>query len=74
MRAFRHTFKTDLALSGVDRTIRNAVVGHRTQLPVEDLYIHLPDHKLIQAVDDMTFQHGETAPGLPESSTTIAKS
>ena len=60
MRDLRHTFKTNAALSGVDRTIRNAIVGHATQLPVEDLYIHIPDAKLLEAVDGMTFNHGTT--------------
>jgi integrase len=58
MRDLRHTFKTNMALSGVDRTIRNAIVGHATKLPVEDLYIHIPDHKLLEAVKGMTFDHG----------------
>ncbi len=35
MRDLRHTFKSNLAFSGVDRTIRNAIVGHATRLPVE---------------------------------------
>ena len=58
MRDLRHTFKTNMALSGIDRTIRNAIVGHATKLPVEDLYIHIPDHKLLEAVESMTFDHG----------------
>ena len=61
LRDLRHTFKTNAAMSGVDRTIRNAIVGHATRLPVEDLYIHIPDHKLLEAVRGMTFQHGETS-------------
>jgi integrase len=58
MRDLRHTFKTNLAFSGVDRTIRNAIVGHATRLPVEDLYIHITDEKLLEAVDSMRFDHG----------------
>ncbi len=57
MRDLRHTFKTNLAMSGVDRTIRNAIVGHATRLPVEDLYIHITDEKLLEAVDSMRFDH-----------------
>jgi integrase len=64
MRDLRHTFKTNLALSGVDRTIRNAIVGHATRLPVEDLYIHIPDYKLLEAVDGMRFDHGGTCAGV----------
>jgi integrase len=60
LRDLRHTFKSNAAMSGVDRTIRNAIVGHATHLPVEDLYIHIPDHKLLEAVDSMTFEHGAT--------------
>jgi len=57
MRDLRHTFKTNLAFSGVDRTIRNAIVGHATRLPVEDLYIHITDEKLLEAIDSMRFDH-----------------
>ena len=60
LRDLRHTFKSNAAMSGVDRTIRNAIVGHATHLPVEDLYIHIPDHKLLESVDSMTFEHGAT--------------
>ena len=57
MRDLRHTFKTNLAFSGVDRTIRNAIVGHATRLPVEDLYIQVTDEKLLEAVDSVRFDH-----------------
>ena len=57
----RHTFKTNAAMSGMDRAIRNAIVGHAAKLPVEDLYIHISDAKLLDAVDSMTFDHGTTA-------------
>ena len=63
LRDIRHTFKTNAALSGMDRTIRNAIVGHATRLPVEDLYIHIPDAKLMEAVEAMTFDHGGTCSG-----------
>jgi integrase len=58
MRDFRRTFKTNLAWSGVDRTIRNAIVGHSSNVPVEDRYIHLTDEKLLEAVEMMDFDHG----------------
>ncbi len=51
-------------MSGMDRAIRNAIVGHATKLPLEDLYIHIADAKLLSAVDDMTFDHGTTAEDL----------
>lgn len=57
MRDLGHTFKTNLAFSGVDRTIRKAIVGHATRLPVEDLYIHITDEKLLEAVESMRFDH-----------------
>ncbi len=60
LRDLRHTFKTNAAMSGMDRAIRNAIVGHATKLPVEDLYIHIADAKLLDAVDNMTFDHGTT--------------
>jgi len=58
MRDFRRAFKTNLAWSGVDRTIRNAIVGHSSHVPVEDRYIHLTDERLLEAVDSMRFDHG----------------
>ncbi len=57
LRDLRHAFKSNLALSGVDRTIRNAIVGHAIHLPVEDLYISIPDAKLLEAVETMRFDH-----------------
>jgi hypothetical protein len=48
----------------MDRTIRNAIVGHATRLPVEDLYIHIPDKKLLGAVDSMRFEHVVTWSGV----------
>ena len=57
MRDFRRAFKTNLAWSGVDRTIRNAIVGHSSHVPVEDRYIHLTDETLLEAVDSMKFDH-----------------
>ncbi|MFC1833221.1 tyrosine-type recombinase/integrase [Thermodesulfobacteriota bacterium] len=58
MRDFRRAFKTNLAWSGIDRTIRNAIVGHSSHVPVEDRYIHLTDERLLEAVDSMRFDHG----------------
>ncbi len=58
MRDFRRAFKTNLAWSGVDRTIRNAIVGHSSNVPVEDRYIHLTDETSLEAVDTMVFDHG----------------
>ena len=73
MRDLRHTFKTNLAFSGVDRTIRNAIVGHATRLPVEDLYIHITDEKLLEAVDSMRFDHRSAAAPMGQVSDVTKK-
>ncbi len=66
-RDFRRTFKTNLAWSGVDRTIRNAIVGHSSHVPVEDRYIHLTDQVLLEAVYGMRFDHGAQAAPVGDS-------
>jgi hypothetical protein len=48
MRNLRHTFKSKLALSGVDRTIHNAIAGYASCLPMEDLYVHITDENLLE--------------------------
>ncbi|MGO9568461.1 MAG: tyrosine-type recombinase/integrase [Desulfomonilaceae bacterium] len=56
----RHTWKTNAQRSGIDRTIRNAIVGHSSQRSVEDRYINVSDEDLLKAVDSMTFDNGWT--------------
>ena len=73
MRDFRRAFKTNLAWSGVDRTICNAIVGHSSQLPVEDRYIHLTDERLLEAVDNMRFDHGSNVAQVGEFSRVTKK-
>jgi len=34
-------------MSGADRTMREAIAEHASHLPVEDLHIQIPDHKLL---------------------------
>jgi integrase len=68
MRDFRRAFKTNLAWSGVERTIRNAIVGHSSHVPVEDRYIHLTDERLLEAVDNMRFDHGSNLAQVGELS------
>ena len=58
MSDLRRMFKTNMALSGVDRTIRNAIFGHATHLAVQDSYIHVSDERLIEAVDNTKFDYG----------------
>ncbi|MGB6067419.1 MAG: site-specific integrase [Desulfomonilaceae bacterium] len=60
MRDLRHAWKTNAQRSGIDPTVRNAIVGHTSARPVEDRYIHLSDEELLRAVDSMTFDHGRT--------------
>jgi hypothetical protein len=63
LRDLRQTFKTNLAHSPVEATVVDAIVGHATQLEVRKLYIHCPDNKLLEAVDNMTFDYGPTTVG-----------
>jgi integrase len=60
IRDIRHTWKTNAQRSGIDPTIRNAIVGHSSQRPVEDRYIKVSDEELLKAVDSMTFDNGWT--------------
>ncbi|MGO9566016.1 MAG: tyrosine-type recombinase/integrase [Desulfomonilaceae bacterium] len=60
IRDLRHAWKTNAQRSGIDPTVRNAIVGHTSSRPVEDRYIHLSDEELLRAVDSMTFDHGRT--------------
>src|SRR5208283_4528019 len=66
IRDFRHTWKTNAQRSGIDPTIRNAIVGHTSQRPVEDRYIKVSDEELLKAVDSMTFDNGWTELDLVE--------
>ncbi|MHB8204979.1 MAG: tyrosine-type recombinase/integrase [Desulfomonilaceae bacterium] len=63
LRDLRHTFKTNLTYSDVQETVVDAIVGHATHLEVRKLYIHCSDNKLLEAVNKMTFDHGNTAIG-----------
>lgn len=56
----RHTWKTNAQRSGMDPSVRNAIVGHSSNRSVEDRYIRLSDEVLLNAVDAMTFDHGWT--------------
>ena len=63
LRDLRHTFKTNLEMSGIKEVIVDKIVGHATQLEVRKGYIHVADSELLAAVDNMTFDHGPTARG-----------
>jgi integrase len=60
IRDLRHVWKTNAQRSGMDPTIRNAIVGHSSQRSVEDRYIKVSDAELLKAVDEMRFDHGNT--------------
>jgi integrase len=60
IRDLRHMWKTNAQGSGMDPTIRNAIVGHSSQRSVEDRYIKFSDAELLKAVDEMRFDHGNT--------------
>jgi integrase len=58
LKDLRHTWKTNAHRSGIDPSVRNAIVGHSSQRSVEDRYIRLSDEVLRNAVDSMIFDHG----------------
>ena len=60
MKDLRHTWKTNAHRSKMDPTTRNAICGHSSRRPVEDLYINLSDRELLRSVDAMTFDNGWT--------------
>ena len=66
IRDIRHTWKTNAQRSGIDPTIRNAIVGHSSQRPVEDRYIKVSDEELLKAIDSMIFDNGWTELDLVE--------
>ncbi len=57
----RHTWKTNARRSGMDPEIREAILGHATrERSVSERYGRISDHELVNAIDTMTFDHGET--------------
>lgn len=57
----RHTWRTNARRSGVDPQIADSILGHAgRRRSVSDRYGHISDQELIQAIDKMTFDHGET--------------
>ena len=57
----RHTWKTNARRSGMDPEIRETIMGHWfRERSVSERYGRISDAELIQAVDLMTFDHGET--------------
>jgi integrase len=57
----RHTWKTNARRSGMDPEIREAILGHSTkERSVSERYGRISDQELVNAIDSMTFDHGET--------------
>lgn len=57
----RHTWKTNARRSGMDPEIREAILGHSMrEKSVSERYGRISDQELLQAIDCMTLDHGET--------------
>lgn len=57
----RHTWKTNARRSGMHPEIQESILGHSTrQRSVSERYGRISDQELVQAIDLMTFDHGET--------------
>jgi integrase len=57
----RHTWKTNARRSGMHPEIQESILGHSTrQRSVSERYGRISDQELLQAIDLMTFDHGDT--------------
>jgi integrase len=57
----RHTWKTNARRSGMDPEIREAIMGHWYRgKNINERYGRIGDQELIDAIDAMTFDHGDT--------------
>jgi integrase len=57
----RHTWKANARRSGMDPEIRESIMGHWfREKSVSERYGRISDRELVQAIDLMTFDHGET--------------
>jgi integrase len=57
----RHTWKTNARRSGMHPEIQEAILGHSTRSRnVSERYGRISDRELLTAVDQMSFDHGET--------------
>jgi len=58
----RHTWKVNARRSGMDSEIRKQIMGHWYRgKNVDEGYGWISDEELIEAIDGMTFDHGDTA-------------
>jgi integrase len=57
----RHTWKTNARRSKMDPEIRESIMGHWfKEKSVNERYGRIGNEELLQAIDSMTFDHGET--------------
>ncbi|MBI5249919.1 MAG: tyrosine-type recombinase/integrase [Desulfomonile tiedjei] len=57
----RHTWKTNARRSGMDPEIREAIMGHWYRgKTINERYGRIGDQELIDAIDGMSFEHGDT--------------
>jgi integrase len=64
----RHTWKTNARRSGMDMELRESILGHATRgKSISEGYGIISDAELIQAIDRMTFDHGETMIWVPST-------
>ncbi|MGO9117629.1 MAG: tyrosine-type recombinase/integrase [Desulfomonilaceae bacterium] len=57
----RHTWKTNARRSRIDFEIRESIMGHWfREKSVSERYGRISNEELLQAIDSMTFDHGET--------------
>lgn len=65
----RHVWTTNALNSGMDSDIREAILGHSDRVrTVRQRYLAIKDHILLQEIDKMTFDHGETEIWLADQS------
>jgi hypothetical protein len=57
----RHTFKTNCRRSNLDAEIRERILGHsQRELSVSERYGIVSNEELVEEIDKLTFDHGET--------------
>ncbi|WP_041286134.1 tyrosine-type recombinase/integrase [Desulfomonile tiedjei] len=57
----RHTWRTNARRSGMDFQIAESILGHQSKArSVSDRYGRIGDEELVNAIDQMTFNHGDT--------------
>jgi integrase len=57
----RHTWRTNARRSRLDYQVAEAIMGHQAKVrSVADRYGVISDEELLEAIDQMTFDHGET--------------